>query len=220
MASEGEQHRTKIGIIFDDGFAKSSLATAQIFESYGLAAVFAVIADTTNFTPGAGDFGLWNELQSRGHIIHPHGYDHTKLSQVAPEAAVELVRRCLSEFGEKLEGFDAAKALYAFTYNIGTPETIQWLLPRVRAVRVGGNPFLTDDVIRSREWTSTAFGPGDPYEHFLDHLNQCRLRKPASLFYSLHGLDGEYWGATSSDNLRRILDLITAENAFDYWPLT
>jgi hypothetical protein len=27
------------------------------------------------------------------------------------------------------------------------------------------------------------------------------------------------WGATSSDNLRRILDAITTNDQFEYWPL-
>src|SRR5437867_6544553 len=134
--------RTKIGIIFDDGFRKSSIATAELFQQFGLRAVFAVLADPANFNVAAGDFVLWNELQSRGHIIHPHGQTHVKLSEIPPEQAIDSVRQCLDTFQQKLDDFDPKQAVYACTYNIGTPETIEWLLPRVRAVRIGGDPFL------------------------------------------------------------------------------
>src|SRR5437870_1705489 len=74
--------RTKVGIIFDDGFARSTLATAAIFEQYKLSAVFAVLADPSSFVPGCGDWTMWNDLPRRGHIIHPHGQTHAKLSDL------------------------------------------------------------------------------------------------------------------------------------------
>jgi len=214
------QTRTKVGIIFDDGFAKSSIKTARIFEEFQLAAVFAVIADTTNFTQGAGDWNLWNELQSRGHIIHPHGQTHVKLSDIPPAQAIDSVRQCLESFQANLEGFDARQAIYACTYNIGTPEVIEWLLPRVRAVRIGGDPLLSVVDLASRVWRSAAFGPADPYEHFVQQIDLARKHKPAALLYCLHGLDGEYWGAIDSDHLRRILDMIRDDPQLEYWPLT
>jgi peptidoglycan/xylan/chitin deacetylase (PgdA/CDA1 family) len=212
--------RTKIGIIFDDGFRKSSIATAELFESFGLRAVFAVIADHASFHAAAGEFALWNELQSRGHIIHPHGQTHVKLSDIPPQQAIGSVRQCLDTFQQKLNGFDPKQAVYATTYNIGTPETIEWLLPRVRGVRIGGDPFLSADMLASRVWTSTAFGPGDPAQHFIQHLDEARQRRPAALLYCLHGLDGELWGAIARDSLRQILETITTDPAFEYWPLT
>jgi peptidoglycan/xylan/chitin deacetylase (PgdA/CDA1 family) len=211
---------TNIGIIFDDGSRKSSIATAQLFEQFNLRAVFAVIADHASFHAVAGDFALWNQLQSRGHIIHPHGQTHVKLSEIPPQQAIDSVRQCLDTFTEKLDGFDPKQAVYATTYNIGTPETIEWLLPRVRAVRIGGDPFLSNEILASRVWTSTAFGPGDPAEHFLRHLDEVRIRKPAALLYCLHGLDGELWGAIAEQSLRQILQIITTDPAFEYWPLT
>ena len=212
--------RTKIGIIFDDGFRKSSIATAELFEQFGLRAVFAVLADPSGFHAAAGDFELWNELQARGHIIHPHGQTHVKLSDIPPQQAIDSVRQCLETFAEKLKGFDPKLAVYATTYNIGTAETIEWLLPRVRAVRIGGDPFLSAEILASRVWTSTAFGPGDPAEHFVGHLDEARRRRPAALLYCLHGLDGELWGAIAKEILRRVLEMITTEATFEYWPLT
>jgi peptidoglycan/xylan/chitin deacetylase (PgdA/CDA1 family) len=212
--------RTKVGLIFDDGFAASSLATADIFERYKLPAVFAVLADPSTFVPGCGDWAMWNELGRRGHIIHPHGQTHAKLSDLPPAEGIDLVRRCLDSFAGNLEGFDAKRAIYAFTYNTPTPAAIEWLLPRVRAVRIDGDPLLSESELASRIWRSKTDGPHDPYENCVHYLDHAARKRPAAVFYCLHGLDGEYWGATSSDNLRRILDRITTDDAFEYWPLT
>ena len=43
--------RTKVALVFDDGFAASSRKTADLFESFGLRAVFSVLADPTNLAP-------------------------------------------------------------------------------------------------------------------------------------------------------------------------
>jgi len=77
---------------FDDGFEKSSLKTAEIFESFGLRAEFNVIA-TAHLKKEKvhGAFSLWNELQSRGHIIQPHGYNHTDKTSVPFEKATDLI---------------------------------------------------------------------------------------------------------------------------------
>lgn len=211
--------KTKVGLILDDGFAKSTEATAKIFESYKLPAVFAVLADPSTFVPGCGGWSMWNELQQRGHIIQPHGQTHAKLTDLAPAAAIDLVQRCLDSFTENLRGFDAKEALYAFTYNTPTRETIDYLLPRVRALRIGGDPLLSDSDLASRVWRSQTDGPHDPYPDFVKQFDRARRKRPPAFFYCLHGLDGEMWGATSSDNLRRILDAITTTEGFEYWPL-
>jgi hypothetical protein len=163
---------------------------------------------------------MWNELQQRGHIIQPHGLTHARLPDLPPAQAIDLVRRCLDSFSENLDGFDAKQALYAFTYNSPTPETIEWLLPRVRAMRIGGDPLLSENDLKSRVWPSRTDGPHDPYADFIGHFTRAKDATPPAFFYCLHGLDGEKWGATSSDNLRRILDAITTDNQFEYWPLT
>jgi peptidoglycan/xylan/chitin deacetylase (PgdA/CDA1 family) len=210
----------KVGIIFDDGFIRSTVKTVEIFERSKLPAVFAVLADPTNFVPGCGDWKLWNELQSRGHKIHPHGQTHVKLSDIPPADAIASVQQCLESFQENLDNFKPKDALYAFAYNTGTPETIAHLLPQVRAVRIGGNPLLTDANFRTRIWTSQTFGPADPFEDFQYVLAQARRVKPSALFYCFHGLDDEYWGATTSDHLHQILEIITTSPDLAYWDLT
>ncbi len=211
--------KTKIGIIFDDGIKKSTLTTAKLFEEYKLPAYFGVIAEPGNWSPNLvkGDFDLWNELQSRGHVVYPHGYTHTKLSEIPHEQAVDELRRCLDAFTEMLDGFNAKEALYAFAYNCGTPSLCEWLLPRVRAVRIGGTGFLNEADLKSRIWHNVTHGPDDPGDHLLDHLQQCRVKKPPAFFYSLHGIDGEAWGAIALDKLKRVLDLITSDDTFEYW---
>jgi len=211
--------KTKIGIIFDDGFAKSSLTTAKLFEQYKLPAYFAVLAEPKGFSPNfrIGDFALWNELQARGHVVYPHGYTHVKMSEIPHEQAVSELERCLATFSEKLNGFDAKQAMYAFAYNCGTPALCEWLLPRVRTVRIGGTGFLSEADLKSRILHNVTHGPDDPGDHLLDHLAHRGVRIPPAFFYSLHGIDGEAWGAIAQDKLKRVLDLITTDDAFEYW---
>ena len=103
-----------ITLSFDDGFEKSSIKTAEIFEKYGLSACINVIATAhlKNFTlPNeyhawkTGDFQLWNELQSRGHEIMPHSYDHQDLTKMSLEQAKESILKCLDVFNKELNGF-------------------------------------------------------------------------------------------------------------------
>src|SRR4030043_1718082 len=84
-----EDKRHIITLSYDDGFEKSSIKTAEIYEKYGLSACINVIATAhlKNFSmPNeyhawkVGDFQLCNELQSRGHEISPHSYDHQNLA--------------------------------------------------------------------------------------------------------------------------------------------
>ncbi|MEA3478746.1 MAG: hypothetical protein U9R60_11240, partial [Bacteroidota bacterium] len=69
-----------ISLSFDDGFEKSSILTAEIYEKYNLSACMNVIASAHKKSFGlpneyhawqVGDFDLWNDLQSRGHEIMP-----------------------------------------------------------------------------------------------------------------------------------------------------
>jgi peptidoglycan/xylan/chitin deacetylase (PgdA/CDA1 family) len=202
-----------LSIVFDDGFVASSLKTADLFESFGLRAVFSVLADTTNFAPHlkVGDFALWNELQARGHIIHPHGWRHTNLSQVPHEQAIDELRRCLDAFGENLNGFDPKLVVYHYAYNCSTPALNDWLLPRVAAVREGGSGFITREQLASRVWHSTTFGPGDPADDLMLRLKSIPENRPAGFMYSLHGIDREGWGAIALDSLRKALETMATD---------
>jgi hypothetical protein len=73
--------------------------------------------------------------------------------------------------------------------------------------------------IASRVWPATSFGPEDPYDFLISQLDVSRQSHAAGFIFNLHGLDGEAWGATSSENLRRILELITTDDALEYWPV-
>jgi peptidoglycan/xylan/chitin deacetylase (PgdA/CDA1 family) len=211
--------RTKVGLVFDDGFAKSSIVTAELFEKYGLRALFAVLANPADFAPKVvkGDFDLWNELAARGHRVQPHGYTHARMPELSFEEGLAEIEKCLEVFSEKLAGFDAGKCVYHFTYNLDTAELTRWLLPRVAAVRNAGDGFLSDAQIASRVWGAISYGPDDPYEFLRSQLQLCRERRPAAYIFNLHGIDGEAWGATSLDHLQRIIELILGDDALEYW---
>ena len=71
-----------LSLSFDDGFERSNLKIAQIYEKFGFSACFNVLAleqlegetvhDEYHNYP-KGNFALWNELQARGHEVMPHG---------------------------------------------------------------------------------------------------------------------------------------------------
>ena len=86
-------------------------------------------------------------------------------------------------------------------------------------MRIGGEPLLSAAGLKSRVWRSYTHGPHDAYDDYVRYLDLAARKRPAALFLCLHGLDGEYWGAVSSDHLRRLLDRITTDDAFEYWPL-
>src|SRR6185503_1789380 len=97
--------KTKFALVFDDGFAATCRAVSKLFEAHDLPAVFAVMVEPGDFAPGIGDWRQWNDLSRRGHLIHPHGFDHTHLTPLPHEEAVERVDRCLVEFQKRLNGF-------------------------------------------------------------------------------------------------------------------
>ena len=220
-AADGRNQRTRIGLVFDDGFRRSTLATAALFEEFQLPAVFAVIANPGDWASHIpkGDFAMWNELQQRGHIIQPHGFTHAKLDELPHEEAVDQLTRCLAMFEEKLDGFTAHRAIHMYAYNSSTPRLNEWLLPRAHAVRQGGGGMMSQRQFDSRLWHSDAFGPDDPGAKLLHLLDRVRRKRPPVFLHTLHGLDGEGWGAISVQSLRRVLEIITSDDAFEYWPV-
>jgi peptidoglycan/xylan/chitin deacetylase (PgdA/CDA1 family) len=212
---------TRVSLIFDDGFVRSTVATARLFEEFKLPAVFAALAEPKTFAPqfAKGDFALWNDLQSAGHIVQPHGLDHAKLTELSPDVAIEQMGRTLDLFAEKLDGFDAKRSVYCHTYNCGSPALNEWLLSRVHAVRQDGSGFMSSAEIELRIWHCTAIGPHDPGDELLELLDRAAKKRPHTFLFTLHGVDGEAWGAIASDKLRRVLERITTDDAFEYWPV-
>jgi peptidoglycan/xylan/chitin deacetylase (PgdA/CDA1 family) len=134
-AAPGKLHIVTLS--FDDGFKKSFLRTAEIYEKFGLSACFNIVAGA--HLPGTvvvddympreqfGDFGVWNELQDRGHEVMIHGYQHAHLARLPLEKSKELVLKSLDLFSKELRGFDRKKAVFNFPYNESTPELEEWL---------------------------------------------------------------------------------------------
>ena len=113
---------------FDDGIRASTIKTAQIYESFGLraelnvTAAFAAFGDAVAVNPDDrgqdyADFMLLNELQERGHVIQPHGYNHTDRTKVTLSVAKDLVARYIEVFRDHLKGFEPAQAVFCFLYN-------------------------------------------------------------------------------------------------------
>ena len=199
-----------ITLSFDDGLCQSTLKTAEIFEDHGLSACFNVVAKGENPTwqtkSPVGDFALWNQLQSRGHEIMPHGYRHANKSLLALEESKTLIGDCLDVFRENLEGFEPARCVFHFPYNAATPELEAWLLTQVRAYRVGGNPINAMPHRGQQKLTTTGQGPGNCEAHLDGCIAQCLAESQGWLIYTLHGLDDEGWGPIGSDYLARLLD--------------
>src|SRR5919201_3142766 len=139
-----------VTLSFDDGFERSSIRTAEIFERHGLVAELNVVAaghlgevtDTWHRRWRTGDFELWNALKARGHVVMPHGYRHANKAELSLAEAQRLIKQCLDVFAAELEGFDASRASFAFPYNRSTPELERWLSGRVRAFRTRGDPVM------------------------------------------------------------------------------
>ncbi len=208
-----------VTLSFDDGFLKSNLRIAELYEKYGLSACFNIVATAhlKSFEPPnphhlrpVGDFGIWNELQARGHEIMPHGYRHANKQQLPFDQGRELILRCLEVFARELKGFDARQAIFNFPYNASTPELEAWLPTVVRAFRTGGSGFHP---LRHRgqvKVTATAHGPGN-CEADLDAKLEQLLSKPSGwLVYNGHGLDEEGWGPIRAEYLDRLLARLTS----------
>jgi peptidoglycan/xylan/chitin deacetylase (PgdA/CDA1 family) len=220
MAQPTGQTKTHfVTLSFDDGFKKSSFRTAEIFEKHKLSACINVIA--TAHLPGfvlpneyhrwpVGDFGLWNELQSRGHEIMPHGYKHANKREVSLAIAKDLIHRCLDYFSKHLKGFEAKQAVFNFPFNASTPAVEEWLAGEVMAFRTGGpaiNPVPHRD---QSKLTCTSFGPDNIDAHLTVEIEKLLAQPSGWLIYNTHGLDDEGWGPLSASVLDRLLARLVA----------
>jgi peptidoglycan/xylan/chitin deacetylase (PgdA/CDA1 family) len=216
---EQSKIRHIVTLSFDDGFKKSSLKTAEIYEKYGLSACINVIA-TAHLEEfelpndyhkwPTGDFNLWNELQARGHEIMPHGFIHANLSQTTFEKAKDLVLKCLDIFSKELIGFKPQNAVFNFPYNASSPELEEWLPLVVRAFRTGGKPINPLPYKDQVKLTCISYGP-DNIDQDLNKKIEDLLQMPSGwLIYNTHGLDDEGWGPVSSVFLDNLLQKLTS----------
>jgi peptidoglycan/xylan/chitin deacetylase (PgdA/CDA1 family) len=207
-----------VTLSFDDGFERSSLLTAEIFERHGLQAELHVLAaghlgestDVWHSSWRKGDFALWNELRARGHHVMPHGYRHANKAQLPLAEAQRLIERCLEVFAAELEGFEASEASFAFPYNRSTPALEAWLGRRVRAFRTRGDPVMPLPRPGQQRVTCISFGPEPCDTHLLRTIESFLAGPPGWLCYNLHGLDDEGWGPVGSDTLDRLLECLVA----------
>ena len=208
-------------LTFDDGLRRSCLKAAEIFERFELSASFNVIATghLPSFRPPdkyhrwpRGDFGLWNELKSRGHEIMPHGYDHTDKSKIPFDAAKAKVERCLEMFSTNLVGFESQQAIFHYPNNRSTPELNAWILDRVRAYCELGRAINPLPNALTRVVAASSWGP-HPCDHDLDYqVDDLFDRESGWLVYNLHGLDEEGWGPIGSDCLKETLERLLQNN--------
>jgi peptidoglycan/xylan/chitin deacetylase (PgdA/CDA1 family) len=209
-----------VTLSFDDGFERSSIRTAEIFERHALAAELNVVA--TGHVGGSGDawhdpwrkgdFDLWNELKSRGHVVMPHGYRHANKAELPLDQAQRLIERCLDVFAAELEGFEASRASFAFPYNRSTPALEAWLRGRVRAFRTGGDPVMPPPRPAQQRVTCVSYGPERCDEHLVRTVEAFLAGPPGWLCYNLHGLDDEGWGPLAGGTLDRLLEDLVARH--------
>lgn len=216
--TESKKQTHIISLSFDDGFRKSSIRTAEIYEKYGLSACLNVIASAhkkgfkmpNEYHEGeVGDFDLWNDLQSRGHEIMPHSYRHANLTELPFDEAKELIIKCLEVFSNELNDFRPEVSIFNFPYNASNAELEGFLKPLVRAVRTGGSPVNELPYQDQFRLTCTSSGPDNIDKH-LEQTIRSFLELPSGwLIYNTHGLDDEGWGPLSSSYLDELLSTLT-----------
>jgi len=207
-----------ISLSFDDGFERSNLRIAEIYEAFGLSACFNVLAfeevdGEKVFDPyhnwRKGDFGLWNALQRRGHEIMPHGLIHHNLANMPLADAQRSIIRCLDVFEQELEGFRRKESVYNFAYNASTPEIEAWLPGIVKAFRTGGdgiNPLPYRSLVRL---TTSAYGPDNCEKHLDEQIDRLLAQPNGWLIYNTHGLDEEGWGPIRAVYLEKLLEKLS-----------
>lgn len=223
---KGKRHIVTLS--FDDGFKKTSIKTAEIYEKYKLSACINIIA--TAHLPGfvlpneyhnwpVGDFGLWNELQARGHEIMPHGYKHEDLKEAPLAEAKESILRCLDYFDKELDGFDRKEAVFNFPYNSSSLEIEAWLADKVMAFRTSGNAINPLPHKGQVKLTCHGYGePGNCEEHIEGQLAQLFSQDSGWLIYNTHGLDDEGWAPIRASYLEKLLERLLAMETVELLP--
>jgi peptidoglycan/xylan/chitin deacetylase (PgdA/CDA1 family) len=218
-----------ISLSFDDGLEKSNLKIAEIYEKFGLSACFNVIAlgHAPNFVPPdpyhegypKGNFELWNELQSRGHEIMPHGLLHHNLAEMPLSDAKRSISKCLEIFESELDGFDSRQAIFNFAYNASTPDIEFWLPSVVKAYRTNGDAINPLPFPGQTKLTTTGFGPENCEAHLDQHIQNLLAKPEGWLIYNTHGLDDEGWGPIRANYLETLLEKLTKMNNVKILPV-
>jgi peptidoglycan/xylan/chitin deacetylase (PgdA/CDA1 family) len=219
-----------VSLSFDDGFKKSFLRVAALYEKFSLSGCFNIIA--TAHMPNNevrddymkqelfGDFGVWNELHDRGHEIMPHGYSHEHLPALPLEEAKGRIRKCLDIFSKELRGFDPKKTVFNFPYNQSSPQLEEWLPSVVMAFRTTGgilNPLPSASTVKI---TTGGFGPGNGEQSVDRHVEKLLAQPRGWMVYNTHGLDEEGWGPISHGYLERLLGRLTEIDSVRIVPTT
>jgi peptidoglycan/xylan/chitin deacetylase (PgdA/CDA1 family) len=228
LADASDQPRKPhiITLSFDDGFRKSSIKTAEIYEKLNLSACINVVASAhmKNFRPPdypnvpRADFGLWNDLKARGHEIMPHGYRHAYKPSLPLAEAKDLILRCLGVFDKELKGFDRKQAVFNFPYNASTPELEKWLPSQVRAFRTGGGAINPLPHTGQTKLTCTSFGPGNCEKAIDREIERLLAKESGWLIFNTHGLDDEGWGPIRAVYLERLLERLLAIESVEILP--
>ncbi len=222
----GERHL--ITLSFDDGFEKSSIKTAEIYEKYHLKACINVIATAhrKDFAlPNeyhnwpVGDFSLWNELKERGHEIMPHGYKHANLGEMPMNEAMDLANQCVDVFNKELNDFDASRSVFNLPFNSSTPKLEEWLQTRFRAIRTHGNPVNPLPYAGLSRLGCGAAGPENIDEKLAETIDAFLDGPPGWLIYNTHGLDEEGWGPLSSGVLDEMLSKFSGMKGVEILPV-
>jgi peptidoglycan/xylan/chitin deacetylase (PgdA/CDA1 family) len=226
IASEQPKKRHIVTLSFDDGFKKSSIRTAEIYEKHKLSACINVVASAhrKDFRPPdypnvpRADFGLWDDLKARGHEIMPHGYKHANKQSLPFAEAKDLILRCLDVFDRELKGFDRKEAIFNFPYNASTPELEKWLPTQVRAFRTGGGAINSVPHKGQTKLTCTSFGPGNCEKAIDREIERLLAKDSGWLIFNTHGLDDEGWGPIQATYLERLLERFLAIETVEILP--
>jgi peptidoglycan/xylan/chitin deacetylase (PgdA/CDA1 family) len=211
-----------VTLSFDDGFQKSFVKVAEIYEKLGLKACFNVIAagHLPDFIPPdrwvaaakLGDFGLWNELKARGHEVMPHSWQHFNYTRIPLQEMKDDVNRCLDYFDQHLKGFRAEKSVFNLPFNASNPEIEDFLLSKVKAIRTklpnvsAHNPFPKKG---TRKISCESFGEARMDSWLEEKINAFLATDGGWLVINTHGLDDEGWGPLGAECLERTLERLT-----------
>ena len=222
-----EEKKHFLTLSFDDGFKKSSIRTAEIYEKYKLSACINVIA-TAHFPDfvlpneyhrwPVGDFVLWNELKERGHEIMMHGYKHEHKNEIPFEEAKDLILKCIEYFSKNLKGFEPRQSIFNFPFNASTPQLEEWLPAQVKAFRTAG-PAINELPHKGQvKLTCTSYGPDNCEKHLNGEIDKLLEQSSGWLIYNVHGLDNEGWGPIGSDFLDKLLAKLTTIKTVEIIP--